>query len=62
MPDDRRDNNNDRLVYKTIRVEPLTPTIGAEISGVDLAQTLTELQFDEIHTALMRHLVIFFRD
>ena len=61
MPDDRRDDN-DRLVYTTIRVEPLTPTIGAEIFGVDLGQTLTALQFDDIHTALMRHLVIFFRD
>jgi taurine dioxygenase len=64
MPDDRPDrhNDSDHLVYKTIRVEPLTPTVGAEISGVDLGQTLTALQFDEIHTALMRHAVIFFRD
>ena len=55
MPDDRRD-------CKTICVGPLTPTIGAEIAGVDLSQRFTALQFDEIHMALMRHLVIFFRD
>jgi taurine dioxygenase len=54
MPDERID-------YRTIRVEPLTPTIGAEISGVDLSQPLTNQQFEEVHAALMRHLVIFFR-
>ena len=64
MPYDRpnRHDDNARPDYKTIRVEPLTPTIGAEIAGVDLGQPLTELQFDEIHTTLMRHAVIFFRD
>jgi taurine dioxygenase len=48
--------------YQTIRVAPLTPTIGAEITGIDLAQPLSDLQFHEIHAAWMRHLVIFFRD
>jgi taurine dioxygenase len=55
MPDDRLDS-------QTIQVSPLTPTIGAELFGVDLSQPLSERQFDEIHAALMRHLVIFFRD
>ena len=55
MPDDRLDS-------QTIQVSPLTPTIGAELFGVDLSQPLGERQFDEIHGALMRHLVIFFRD
>jgi taurine dioxygenase len=48
--------------FKTIEVKPLTPTIGAEIHGIDLSQALGATQFDEIHSALMRHLVIFFRD
>ena len=55
MPDDRNE-------YQTIQVRPLTPTIGAEIFAVDLSRPLTKQQFEEIHAALMRHLVIFFRD
>jgi taurine dioxygenase len=48
--------------YETIQVVPLTPNIGAEIGGIDLAIPLSEQQFNEVHQALMRHLVIFFRD
>jgi taurine dioxygenase len=47
--------------YATIRVAPLTPTLGAEISGIDLTQPLGELQVKEIRAALLAHLVIFFR-
>lgn len=50
------------LHYQTISVASLTPSIGAEISGVDLAQSLSDQQVKEIHHALMEHLVIFFRD
>jgi len=45
-----------------IDVRPLTPTIGAEIFGVDLGGEISNQQYDAIHDALMRHLVIFFRD
>jgi taurine dioxygenase len=45
-----------------ISVNPLTPTIGAEISGVDLREELDESTVDEIRDALHHHLVIFFRD
>ena len=45
-----------------LRVEPLTPTIGAEVSGVDLAAELDEATIDAIRAALLRHKVIFFRD
>ena len=48
--------------YETISVEPITPRIGAMISGIDLAQPLGNQQFQEVHDALMRHEVIFFRD
>ena len=48
--------------YETIRVDKLTPIIGAEITGVDLAQPLGSRQFDEIHRAFAENLVIFFRD
>ena len=48
--------------YETITVDPLTVNIGAQVDGVDLRNPLSEQQRDEIHDALMRHLVLFFRD
>ena len=48
--------------YRTIAVEKLTPTIGAEIGNVDLSQPLSAEQFDEVSRALAENLVIFFRD
>jgi taurine dioxygenase len=50
------------MAYETIVVRKTTPTIGAEISGVDLRQQLSSHQFEEIHRALMENFVIFFRD
>jgi taurine dioxygenase len=47
---------------QTIDVRKLTPTIGAEIFGVDLSRELGNQPFQEIHDALMANLVIFFRD
>ncbi len=46
----------------SITVDPLTPTIGAEISGVDLAVPLSERHQIEIHSALLDWKVLFFRD
>src|SRR5258706_257820 len=48
--------------YHTIEVRKLTPAIGAEIFGVDLAKPLGNQTFQEIHDALMDNLVVFFRD
>ena len=45
-----------------IRVEPATPVIGAEISGVDLSHPLDAATLDDIHEALLKWRVIFFRD
>jgi taurine dioxygenase len=50
------------MAYQSIEVRKLTPVIGAEIFGVDLAQPLGNQQFQEVHDALMDNLVIFFRD
>ena len=50
------------MSYQTIEVNPVTPGIGAEISGVDLSSSLGNQQFQEVHDALMEHQVIFFRD
>ncbi len=47
--------------FETIRVDKLTPIIGAEIGGVDLARP-SNRQLDEIHRAFAENLVIFFRD
>ena len=48
--------------YQSITVTPLTPTIGGEISGVDLTKPLSNQQVDELHAALADRLCIFFRD
>jgi taurine dioxygenase len=45
-----------------ISIVPLTTTIGAEIHGVDLSLPLDQATEDAIYAALLRHLVIFFRD
>ena len=50
------------MAYETIEVEPLSPVIGAEIRGLDLSRPLGNQTFQEIQEALLRHLVIFFRD
>jgi taurine dioxygenase len=48
--------------YERIRVRPCTPSIGAQISGIDLTQPLGEATIDELERALAAHQVIFFRD
>jgi taurine dioxygenase len=48
--------------YATLSVRQLTPHIGGEVSGIDLTKPLSNQQFDDIHTALIDHGVIFFRD
>lgn len=50
------------MAMQNISIEPLSPVIGAVISGVDLAQSLDNKTFDAVYQALMDHLVIFFRD
>jgi len=50
------------MTYQSIEVRKLTPTIGAEIFGVDLGGQIGNQQFQEIHKALMENQVIFFRD
>ena len=48
--------------YSHIQVEPIAGALGAEISGVDLRESLDDAVFEEIHRAFLDHLVIFFRD
>ena len=50
-------------IRDSIRVEPLTCAIGAEISNVSLADAARDdLLLAEIHELWMRHKVLFFRD
>ena len=57
-----RHNADESAPYKTIRVDKLTPIIGAEIDGIDLSQPLAGPQLEEVQRALAENLVIFFRD
>jgi taurine dioxygenase len=50
------------MSYQHIEVDPLTPTIGATVTGVDLTQPLDDAVRAEIHEAWLEHLVLFFRD
>ena len=45
-----------------VKVCPLTPAIGAELSGVDLNQRMPDHEFDAIYEALIEHQVIFFKN
>jgi len=47
--------------YTSIVVDPVSPNVGAMISGVDLAD-ITDVQFAEIRQAFINHGVVFFRD
>ena len=47
--------------YDTIQVTPVSSSLGATIEGAELSQPLSDRQFDEIHQALLEHLVVFFR-
>jgi alpha-ketoglutarate-dependent taurine dioxygenase len=48
--------------YQTIGVSTLTPHIGAEVSGVDLSQALSNEQFSELYQAWLDWKVLVFRD
>ena len=45
-----------------VTVEPLTPTIGAEVAGIDLRRSLDDRTVAFLRAALLEHLVLFFRD
>ncbi|MFJ8000415.1 TauD/TfdA dioxygenase family protein [Streptomyces sp. NPDC096310] len=48
--------------YRTLQVAPLTPVIGAEVSGVDLSRELSQEQLAEVKEAFLDHHVLVFRD
>ena len=50
------------MTYTRIQIAPLAPTIGAEIGGIDLARPLDDDTYADVHRALLKHKVLFFRD
>ena len=48
--------------FTRFKVAPLTPHIGAELHGIDLASTLPDETIADIRSALLTYKVIFFRD
>jgi alpha-ketoglutarate-dependent taurine dioxygenase len=46
----------------TLTIRPLQPTIGAEISGVDLRNPITNAERDQIKATILEYKVVFFRD
>jgi taurine dioxygenase len=48
--------------YGILEVTPLTPAIGADVRGIDLAAGIDEQAFAEIRRAFLQHQVLFFRE
>lgn len=48
--------------YELIELAPASPTIGAEVRGVDLSRPVDPAVFAELHRALLEWKVLFFRD
>jgi taurine dioxygenase len=50
------------MSYEAIKVQPISPHIGAEIGNIDLTKPLSNNQVEELHRAFIQYQVIFFRD
>ena len=50
------------MIHMQLKTIPLSPTVGAEIGGIDLTQPLDDPTYDELHRALLKHKVLFFRE
>ena len=42
-----------------LKIDPITPSIGAAISGIDFSRPIPASTYDEVYRALLAHLVIF---
>ena len=51
-----------RPIGSTLKIDPVTPLIGAEVSGVDLREELAPAAVAELRRSLLHHKVLFFRD
>ena len=52
----------ERAALRGVVIAPSTPTIGAEITGIDLSRPLAEEDAEIIRAAWLRHKVVFFRN
>jgi taurine dioxygenase len=50
------------MPHQTLSVKPIAGSLGAEVSGVDLAGPLRTSVAEELRRAFVEHLVLFFRD
>ena len=48
--------------FTRFEIKPMSPSIGAEIHGIDLSQDLDDGLIADLRRALLTHKVIFFRD
>ena len=48
--------------YEHLELRPVSPTIGAELHGLDLRRELTDAEHAEVHRSLLDWKVVFFRD
>ena len=45
----------------SIMIQPISPALGAEITGIDLSRRLNDDEFDAVHRALLAHGAVFLR-
>ena len=45
-----------------LQVNPMSGAIGAEVSGIDLSEELTDIEFSELESLFLQYEVLFFRD
>ena len=50
------------MPYDALQIEPVTPKIGAFVSGINIAAALSNHEISELQQALADHQVLFFRD
>jgi alpha-ketoglutarate-dependent taurine dioxygenase len=53
---------SEAMQYRSIEVKRVAGALGAEVSGVDLREPLSDAQAADIRRAWLEHLVLFFRD
>jgi len=56
------EERKNKIPYSLFKIQPLSPTIGVEISNIDLSVELSSELHAELHRALLEWKVLFFRD